>query len=176
MCSGLILQRHSQPQTGSCLPLPLLSTFCLCPTSFLPVSHPIACLALPTVTYPWSGLPHRSQVCSDRGSGQGQSPDSPKERTVGMTNTVSICVGLSVLGRDGGSTTFLSRAPGSALGNSPEALPSPREGFCLWKPYSIPPSTPLFSRDPQSKSMEIEHPFIQTSSARSLTGPISQLE
>lgn len=63
------------------------------PHKLPPSVSPTACLALPTLTYPWSGLPHRSQVCSDRGSGQGQSPDSPEERTVGMTNTVKYLCG-----------------------------------------------------------------------------------
>lgn len=74
------------------------------------------------VTYPQSGLPHRSLVGSGRGSGQGQSPDSPEGCTVGMTKKKK---------KDGylygdfpprkrwmiHLSTFLSIAPGSTLRN-----------------------------------------------------------
>lgn len=83
-------QKTQTPQTGPCL-LPLPHKF---PPSvspqlsflprYLPPNNPTykTCLALTPVTYPWSGLPHRSQVGSGRCSGLEQSPDSPGGHTV----------------------------------------------------------------------------------------------
>lgn len=52
-CYKLILRRCRHPHTATCLPFLPLSTFCSCPTSSLPVSHPNLAF-FPRCTHPTS--------------------------------------------------------------------------------------------------------------------------
>lgn len=73
-----------------------------------------------------------------------------------------------------GAFTFLSTAPGSTPGSPARKPPQPLGSLPSLETLLCPHHCLSSQRDLQAKSMQTDHPFIQTGPDRSFTGPVSQ--